>query len=129
MAPITHSDAIEELRKKAGLGFKGYPVATIAYYGPDETRATKVAVGIVDKGDKVLQLETWFSETEDVRRDQTVGRAILEYTRSHKVRSLAMTERIIGCPHEEGIDYPAGSACPRCPFWSNRDRWTGKVIR
>jgi hypothetical protein len=30
--------------------------------------------------------------------------------------------------HEEGIDYPEGEACPRCPFWAGRDRWTGQSV-
>ena len=34
-----------------------------------------------------------------------------------------MPEGIIGCPHEEDIDYQ-GPVCPKCPFWANRDRWT-----
>ena len=39
-----------------------------------------------------------------------------------------MTDRIIGCPHEEGIDYE-GSVCPRCEFWANRDSaGIGEVI-
>jgi len=129
MALPNRSNAIRELRKKAGSGFKGYPVATIAYYGPDDARATKAAVGIVDSGDKVRLVETWFSETSDVRSDGTVNAGILEYIKAHKARSVAMTGGIIGCPHEEGIDYPEGAACPRCPFWADRDRWTGKVIR
>ena len=28
-------------------GFRGYPIATIALYGPDDCTATKLAVGIV----------------------------------------------------------------------------------
>ena len=35
------------LRKKARRGFRGYPVATVALYGPDDKLATKIAVGIV----------------------------------------------------------------------------------
>ena len=35
-----------------------------------------------------------------------------------------MTDRIIGCPHEEGIDYADGTVCPMCPYWQDRDRWT-----
>ncbi|WP_244144532.1 hypothetical protein [Paraburkholderia hospita] len=42
-------------------------------------------------------------------------------------RSVAAVNRIIGCSHEEGIDYPEGESCPRCPFWSNRDRWSGEI--
>jgi len=44
------------------------------------------------------------------------------------VRSVLITNRIIGCPHEEGIDYPEGDVCPKCPYWAHRDRWTGTTI-
>jgi hypothetical protein len=39
-----------------------------------------------------------------------------------------LADRIIGCPHEEGVDYPEGQSCPRCPFWAHRDRWSGELI-
>jgi hypothetical protein len=38
-----------------------------------------------------------------------------------------MTDRIIGCPHEEGIDYE-GDTCPARPLWAGRDRWTGERL-
>jgi Protein of unknown function (DUF1186) len=41
---------------------------------------------------------------------------------------LRQTDRIIGCPHEEGIDYPLGRACPQCPFWAGIDRFTQEPI-
>ena len=44
-----------DLEKRAKQGFRGYPIATIAFYG------------------------------------------------------------IIGCPHEEGTDYPEGKSCPSAP--------------
>jgi hypothetical protein len=53
--------------------------------------------------------------------------AILEFIGRFEVKTVAMTDRIIGCPHEEGIDYE-GPVCPHCPFWANRNRWTGEVI-
>jgi hypothetical protein len=43
--------------------------------------------------------------------------------REHDVHSLIMMEKIFGCPHEEGIDYPEGASCPQCPFWKDRDRF------
>jgi hypothetical protein len=46
----------------------------------------------------------------------------------HKVVSVAMADRIIGCPHEEAIDYPRGTVCPECPFWRSRDRFTGELV-
>jgi len=117
------------LKKKAKKGFKGYPVATVAYYGPDNKRASKVAVGIILQEDSdPVDMRRWFSEQGDVRLDQSIGNEILEYIRQHEVKSIAMSDGIIGCPHEEGIDYPDGETCPQCPFWAHRDRFTGESI-
>ena len=116
------------LRKKADRGFKGYPVATVAFYGPDDKHATKVAVGIVvDESDEPKNLQRWFAE-DDLRNDPTIRNEILEFIKSHAVRTVVMTDRIIGCPHEEAIDYPEGQKCPQCPFWAIRDRWSGDVL-
>jgi hypothetical protein len=118
-----------ELAKRAKRGFRGYPVATIAFYGPSAERANKVAVGIVEReGVEPEILETWHSEDRDVRHDDEIGYEIVAFIRSHQVVSVAMVDRIIGCPHEEGIDYPAGESCPECPYWRGRDRWSGETI-
>ena len=118
---------VTALRKRTKKGFRGYPVATIAYYGPDDRRATKVAVGIAESdAGGVAHMERWFSETTDVRTDPQINQAILRFIKGHGARSVAMFDRIIGCPHEEGIDYPEGEKCPRCPFWATRDRWSGE---
>ena len=29
-------------------------------------------------------------------------------------------EIVVGCPHEEGIDFPLGGDCPLCPFWNGK---------
>jgi hypothetical protein len=39
------------LEKKSRVGFRGYPVGTIAFYGPDDRRASKVVVGIIPAND------------------------------------------------------------------------------
>jgi hypothetical protein len=121
--------ARELLKKKAEKGFRGYPVATIAYYGPDNTRASKVTVGIIQQeGGQVALLERWFSE-EDVRFDALICNSILQFAKTQRVRTLVMANPIIGCPHEEGIDYPEGENCPRCPYWARRNRWTGELVQ
>jgi len=121
---------VTALRKKTKKGFRGYPVATIAYYGPDDRRATKVAVGIAEsETGGVARMERWSSETTDVRRDPQINQAILRFIEGHGARSVAMFNRIIGCPHEEGIDYAEGEKCPQCPFWATRDRWSGEIER
>lgn len=66
--------------KKRDKGFRGYPVATVAYYGPDHRRATKVSVGIVNaEGAETKILERWFSETSDVRTDPEITEAIVRF--------------------------------------------------
>ena len=117
------------LQKKAKRGFRGYPIATVAFYGPDDRRASKVVVGIVaDESGDVVQLERWFTEKTDARSDLAIGEAIEAFIRSREVRSVVMTDRIIGCPHEEGIDYPEGETCPECPYWAGRDRFSGERV-
>jgi hypothetical protein len=118
-----------ELAKRAKRGFRGYPVATIAFYGPSADRASKVAVAIVEReGVEPEILESWHSEDRDVRYDDEIGFEIVEFIRAHKVLSVVMVDRIIGCPHQEGIDYPDGEVCPECPYWLGRDRWSGETI-
>jgi hypothetical protein len=105
-------------------------LATVAFYGPDDQRATKVAVGILRReGAEPDSLERWFSEGTDVRSDVAIAEQIGEFIDRQGAKSVALADRIIGCPHEEGIDYPHGTACPQCPFWANRDRWTGQLLR
>ena len=115
------------LRKRAKKGLRGYPVATIAFYGPNDSRASKVAVGIVlEEGAEATFLERWHSDIADVRTDPHINEQILTFIRSNEVKSVALVDRIIGCPHEEGIDYPEGEKCPQCPFWAARNRWLGR---
>ncbi len=118
-----------ELAQRAKRGFRGYPVATIAFYGPTAERASKAAVGIIkQEGAEPETLETWHSEERDVRHDDEIGHQIVKFIQAHNVLTVAMVDRLIGCPHEEGIDYPEGESCPECPYWRGRDRWSGETI-
>lgn len=115
------------LRKKAKQGMRGYPVGTIAFYGPDNLFASKVAVSCIQAEGAEPEVRRWLSASEDVRSDQTMLAEIAAFLKQHSVHSIAMVDGIIGCPHEEGIDYPMGESCPRCPYWKGRDRWTGEL--
>jgi hypothetical protein len=75
----------------------------------------------------VSDLRRWFSKTTDIRNDATVAQDVLAFIEVAGARSVVMTDGVIGCPHEEGIDYD-GQTCPACPFWAGRDRWTGKRV-
>ena len=113
------------LEKKSKKGVSSYPTGSVAFYGPDDRRASKVAVGIIPApGQPTSDLERWFDEADDIRKNDAVLREVADFLRQHDVRSVVMTQTIIGCPHEEGVDYE-GEVCPKCPFWAGRDRWTG----
>jgi len=117
------------LANRARKGFRGYPIGTLAFYGPDDRRATKLVASIVEGEDEEPSvMEKWFSEEEDVRNDIGVIEQAAAFLERHGARSVVMPDRIIGCPHEEGIDYE-GPTCPECPFWAIRDRWSGEVIQ
>jgi hypothetical protein len=107
---------------------RGWPIATIAFYGPNLSQATKVAVGIILSENAEPEMRDWKVDRGDIRADPVVAREILEFVEKHGALSVAMTDGIIGCPHQEGIDYE-GEWCPVCEFWHGRDRFTGKKVR
>ena len=103
-----------------------FPIGTVAAYGPDNRRATKVVAAVFKRpGQKEpLALHRWLIQVGDIRNDPVIAAEIAEFFKRHGVRHSAVTDRIIGCPHEEGIDYPLGGTCPHCPFWADIDRFT-----
>ncbi|MCK4303422.1 MAG: hypothetical protein KAY24_04225 [Candidatus Eisenbacteria sp.] len=116
-------DPGKRIQAMAQKGYRGYPIGTVAYYGPNDQVASKIAVGIVlEEAGPVEFMEKWLSPDVDVRHDAGIQDAVLAFLESHRVRSVALTPGIYGCPHEEGIDYPEGEVCPHCPFWAGKDR-------
>jgi hypothetical protein len=97
----------KRLSKKARRGCRGFPVATVAFYGPDDTRATKLTVGIVPaENAEVTDLRHWFAEAIDIRNDTQVAEEVLAFVEA------------ADDPHEEGIDYEG----PTCPHFLGRTR-------
>jgi hypothetical protein len=103
------------LSKRAKKGFRGWPVATIALYGLDDSMATKLTVAIMPAEDaEATDLRHWFSkEQTDIRDDTGVAEEVLAFITEAGAKSVVMTDRIIGCPHEEGIDHE-DATCPAC---------------
>jgi len=89
--------ARQRLSKRAKRGFRGYPIATVALYGPDDRAATKLTVGIVPaEHAEATDLRRWFSEGADVRNDAGVAEEVLAFIDTVGARSIVMTDRIIG---------------------------------
>ncbi len=66
------------LSKKAKRGFRGYPVATLAFYGPNAEFASKIAVGIVQEEDGEPDMHHWHATGPVVRADREIEAAVLD---------------------------------------------------
>ena len=76
---------LKRLRKKARKGLRGWPIATIAFYGPNLSQATKVAVGIVpSENAAVEELRDWKVDHGDIRADPGIAREIFEFIEKHR---------------------------------------------
>ena len=118
------------LAKKARKGARSYPVGTIAFYGPDNQRASKLVAAVIMVPDGEAEpMKKWFDDARDLRTDGAVMEEVAHFFRAEGVHSVAMADSIMGCPHEEVIDYPQGEKCPRCPFWAIRDRFTHEIVQ
>jgi hypothetical protein len=74
--------------------------------------------GVILSADADPVLE-WFVGT-NVEQDPKVARKIAAFFESYGVTKIARPNRNLGCPHEEGPDYPEGEDCPFCPFWRGK---------
>jgi hypothetical protein len=119
------------MKRSRGRRAGEFPVATMAAYGSDTRRATKLVVSILQRGadQEPSRMRTWTTESGDVRSNPIVAAELDAFLSDCRVKRTVEADRIIGCPHEEGIDYPMGRTCPLCPFWAGIDRFTHEPIR
>ena len=103
-----------------------FPIASLATYGPDNKTATKIVVGIFSRRGQTEPepMHRWFKLDGGVDKDPGILGEITGFLKKHRVKQTFTTDLIMGCPHEEGVDYPLGGTCPHCPFWENIDRFT-----
>lgn len=92
-----------------------YPIGTLAYYGPDDQTCTKIIASVINAPNARPQFRQWGDE--DVSSDPQVALEIGNFFRLNGVQDVVMTEGVVGCPHEDGLDYALGEDCPQCPFW------------
>jgi hypothetical protein len=90
----------------------------------------QVVVGIVpSEHEEVGELRDWKVANGDVRNDTEIAVEMLEFMESNGVLSVVISDGIIGCPRQTGIDYD-GEWCPdpACTYWHGRDRFTGELV-
>ena len=95
-----------------------YPLGTVALYGPDDKTTTKIAAGVIAAPNAEPILLRWVAT--DVTTDPKVQEEMKEFFAKHGVKSVAMSQGNMGCPHEEGEDFLDGTDCPYCPFWAGK---------
>ena len=115
-------DAMEEYRARHGGTDEPvkYPLGTVAFYGPDDKTTTKIAAAVMERESADSILRRWVGS--DVTTSPKVQKEFQEFFRRHGVRSVGMSEGNMGCPHEEGEDFPPGEDCPFCPFWKGKGK-------
>jgi hypothetical protein len=66
----------------------------------------------------------------DVRKNPEIAAEMITFIEAHGVKSIVMADGLMGCPHQEGIDYES-EYCPDpvCRFWYGRDRFTHKLVQ
>lgn len=109
------SNALPEQILNALAEKENYPLGTLAYYGPDDQTCTKIIASVVNAPNARPYFKSW--SADNVCSDPLVVAEIGTFFKQLGVSEVVMTDGIIGCPHEEGIDYPLHEDCPRCAFW------------
>lgn len=107
-----------------------YPLAIVAAYGPDTQLATKLVVSVFERPAQpdAAAMRTWHTDGVDARHDSVIAGEISDFLAAHGVKQTVMPDELIGCPHQEGLDYPMGRVCPRCPAWAGLDRFTHQPL-
>ena len=78
------------LKKRARKGFRGFPVATVAFYGPDDRHANKLVIGIINHEGAEPELRKWYSEDADIRSLPNIEAEIQTFIKQHGVLSVSI---------------------------------------
>ena len=95
-----------------------YPIGTIALYGPDDKITTKIAASVFLKEGAEPILKRWVGT--DITANVKILSQLQAFFGRYKVESVVVSDGNMGCPHEEGPDFPRGEDCPYCPFWKGK---------
>jgi SEC-C motif len=112
--------AVEEYRRKHSKRLEPmkYPTGTMTFYGPDDKITTKIAAAVFTAENSEAIIYHWVAT--DVTVNPKIQREIQEFFKKHGVKSVETSDGNMGCPHEEGEDFPEGEDCPFCPFWKGK---------
>ncbi len=110
--------AVQSYRSKHSPSPWNFPIGTVALYGPDEKTTTKIVASVIQSEDSEPIMERFVGI--NVKDDPAVIAKITAFFDEHNVTRVAATDENMGCPHEEGEEFPIGEDCPFCPFWKGK---------
>jgi hypothetical protein len=85
---------------------------------PGSLSTTKIAAGVILNDGAEAILKRWVAT--DVTTNPNIQQEMRDFFLQHGVKSVVMTEGNMGCPHEEGEDFPHGEDWPFCPYWKEK---------
>ena len=95
-----------------GGRFRGYPIGTIAYYGPNDRLATRAVVSVLPgEGQPVAAIRRWSGD--DLINDGKTQKKIREFLQHHRVRSILVADRPMPEPTPEDKGPAHATAEPR----------------
>ena len=93
-----------------------FPVGIVANFGPDNQTITKIVAMIVPGYDLKPRHKTWIKP--ETSSDSEIANQIGQFFLDFNTTDIVIAEGVIGCPHDEGVDFPVGEDCPYCPYWA-----------
>ena len=92
-----------------------YPLATISAYGPDNTRATKLVVGILRRARQKDpgELRSWSTDEGDVRNDRAIAAEVADWLHRQGIKDTVSYDRIIDKRHTP-VFRAVAEPTPRC---------------
>ena len=116
--------AVEEYQAQYGDGEDDeetdYPIGAIDYYGPDDKTTTKIFASVYFDPDLDVNPATRCWVGTNVVEDPEIQQEIRVFFGEHGITNWDLSDGNLGCPHDEGLDYPVGEDCPFCPFWKGK---------
>ena len=111
--------AVREYEEKHRQELRKYPLGVITCYGFDDTTTTKITATVfAAPDDDAGRARSWMGS--NIVHSPEMQGEVAEFVVTHGVKTVVMSYGNVGCPHEEGLDYPTGEDCPFCPFWEGK---------
>jgi hypothetical protein len=84
----------KRLAKKAKMGFQGYPVITLTYYGTTTNHADEVVVEFLLEEGAEIQVER-FSSKDDAREDEVIQSALVKMIERSEANTVVQNESVL----------------------------------